>query len=414
MNHNDLPILNQILNHIDQQTDQLIKTLISWSEINSGSTNTKGLIKQASAIINLFEKKLKIKCKKIKLPDIISKDNPTITQDMQTGPLLIFEKNINPKNPTILLSGHYDTVFSKDNHFQKTKKLQKDILNGPGVADLKGGLLVILSALEAFEKTDLANNLNWIVMINPDEEIGSIASKNYLESTAKDLIKANENSVGLVYEPSMTPDGTLAGARSGSGNFKIHAHGKSTHAGRDLFGGKNAIIAIAEVATKLHKLSKKDNSLLVNIARFNADSPLNQVPADASLSFNIRIKAKADYDFFKAKLNEILKSVQSSTKCKLSYTGSISRPPKPLDKKQEKLFNLVKECGKELNMDINWKSAGGVCDGNNLAASGLPVVDTLGVRGGCIHSDQEFVHLNSLAERAKLSTLILYKLAQKA
>ncbi len=88
--------------------------------------------------------------------------------------------------------------------------------------------------------------------------------------------------------------------------------------------------------------------------------------------------------------------------------------PKYLDKNQEKLFKLVKECGKELNMDINWKSAGGVCDGNNLAASGLPVVDTLGVRGGCIHSDKEFVHLNSLAERAKLSTLILYKLAQKA
>ncbi len=112
---------NHILNHIDQQTDQLTKTLISWSEINSGSTNTKGLLKQATAIINLFEKKLKIKCKKIKLPDIISKDNPTITQDMQTGPLLIFEKNINPKNPTILLSGHYDTVFYEDNHFQKTK-----------------------------------------------------------------------------------------------------------------------------------------------------------------------------------------------------------------------------------------------------------------------------------------------------
>jgi glutamate carboxypeptidase len=410
MSHKEPPILN----HIDQQTNQLTKTLISWSEINSGSTNTKGLLKQATTIVNLFEKKLKIKCKKIKLPDIISKSNPAITQDIQTGPLLIFEKNINPKLPTILLSGHYDTVFCEDNHFQKTKKLQRDILNGPGVADMKGGLLVMLSALEAFEKTDLSHKINWIVMLNPDEEIGSISSKVHLENHAKKIIKANKNSVGLVYEPSLTPDGTLAGARSGSGSFRIHAQGKSTHAGRDLFGGRNAIIALAEVATRLHKLSKKDNSLLVNIARFSADSPLNQVPDAATCALNIRIKSKADLDFFKVKLHEILKKVESESQCKLSYSGSISRPPKPLDKKQEKLFNLVKECGKELNMDINWKSAGGVCDGNNLASCGLPVVDTLGVRGGCIHSDKEFVHLNSLAERAKLSTLILYKLAQKA
>ena len=417
----------EALKWIDSQQNFLVKHLITWSEINSGSTNYTGLNKQANAIFNLFKDKLasnltndyKYTSQIIPLKNITPKQTYNIQDNTPTGPIIIFEKKLikktDKKTPQIILTGHYDTVFSEKHKFQKTSKKHADILQGPGVADMKGGILVMLTAVMAFEKfnnnnNNNNNNINWKIILNPDEEIGSPASRKYLENAAKDANK--NNGVGLVYEPSATPDGCLAGARPGSGAYKVTAHGKSAHAGRDLFNGKNAIIALSEVAMKIHKLSKPNQSLLINIARFNADSPLNQVPDLAYFTLNIRAKNKELQDYFEQKLDLITKEVAHKTGCKINYTGSFSRPPKPLDKNQLKLFNLAKQCGQALNLQIKWKSVGGVCDGNNLAASGIPVLDTLGVRGGLIHTDQEYMHLNSLTERAKLSTLLLFKLAE--
>lgn len=410
--------LSSALTWIDTQKDYLTKTLINWSETNSGSTNTTGINLQAKKIIELFEKKLNIKSQIIQpqnKPNISAKNNFAISQDINTGPIIIFEKTNNNKKPIILLIGHYDTVFAQDHVFQKTKNIadknHDDILQGPGVADMKGGLLVILTAVMAFEKTKLASEINWKIILNPDEEIGSPTSRLYLEQEAK--ITKNNNGVGLVYEPSTTPDGTLASSRPSSGHFKLEVFGQSSHAGRDLFGGKNAIIALSKLIIKLHELSKKDNSLLINIAKFSSDAPLNQVPDYASCALNIRSKDKENQTYFENKLQEIIDNISNITKCKIIKTGKTTRPPKPLTKTQLKLFEFIKECAKTINININWYPAGGVCDGNNLAECGLPVVDTLGVRGGLIHTDQEFIHLKSLTERSKLSAVILYNLAQK-
>ena len=92
--------------------------------------------------------------------------------------------------------------------------------------------------------------------------------------------------------------------------------------------------------------------------------------------------------------------------------GSFNRPPKPIDARTERLFTLVKNCGVDLGLPIGWRATGGVCDGNNIAACGIPVVDTMGPRGGAIHSDKEFLIVDSLAERAQLSTLTLIRLAE--
>jgi len=98
----------------------------------------------------------------------------------------------------------------------------------------------------------------------------------------------------------------------------------------------------------------------------------------------------------------------------VSRHGGVTRPPKPVDEKAQKLFDLVRECGAELGQTIDWKSTGGVCDGNNIAACGVPVVDTMGVRGGSIHSSDEFLITASLAERAALSARVIARLDQGA
>jgi glutamate carboxypeptidase len=99
---------------------------------------------------------------------------------------------------------------------------------------------------------------------------------------------------------------------------------------------------------------------------------------------------------------------------KIELHGGFGRPPKPLTPQAEALFELVRQAGADLGQHIGWQPSGGVCDGNNIAACGVPVVDTMGVRGGKIHSMEEFLIVDSLAERAALSALTILRLAEGA
>ena len=110
-------------------------------------------------------------------------------------------------------------------------------------------------------------------------------------------------------------------------------------------------------------------------------------------------------------MHALIGEVKQAQEVDIAIHGGISRPPKPVDRKAQALFDLVRECGAELGQEIDWKSTGGVCDGNNIAATGVPVVDTMGVRGGKIHSPDEFMIAPSLAERAALAAMVLHGLA---
>ena len=114
---------------------------------------------------------------------------------------------------------------------------------------------------------------------------------------------------------------------------------------------------------------------------------------------------------FDGELASILRLIETEHQVGIHRHGGVTRPPKPVDEKAQRLFDLVKACGAELGQQIGWKSTGGVCDGNNIAATGVPVVDTMGVRGGAIHSADEFMIVPSLRERAALSALVLAKLS---
>ncbi len=110
-------------------------------------------------------------------------------------------------------------------------------------------------------------------------------------------------------------------------------------------------------------------------------------------------------------MNDLSRNISKIHDLDCRVHGGVTRPPKAVDAQAQKLFDLVQECGAELGQKIGWQSTGGVCDGNNIAACGVPVVDTMGVRGGAIHSPQEFLIVPSLVERAALSTLVLHRLA---
>jgi glutamate carboxypeptidase len=296
-----------------------------------------------------------------------------------------------------------DTVYGADHPFQRLEWLGAKVLRGPGVADMKGGLAVLLAALRAVETSPLAARFGYEVVINSDEEVGSPGSAALLTQAARGKTAA------LTYEPSALPDGTLAGVRPGSGNFSLRVKGRSAHAGRDPENGRNALVAAADLALRLSRARRL--GLSVNPAKIDGGGPNNVVPDHAVLRVNMRPRTPQDQAEAQALLDAAIAAVAAEHDVQIHAHGGWGRPPKPLDARAEALFGLVKRCGAELGQPIAWRDTGGVCDGNNLAACGVPAVDTMGVRGGAIHSPDEYLIVESLAERAQLSALTILRLA---
>ncbi|WP_336980466.1 hydrolase [Altererythrobacter fulvus] len=389
----------QLLDSIDQTA--MLAQVERWAAINSGTGNLAGLAALAGELADAFST----------LPGEVTLEEPApVTAIAPDGREVAKEHGrhmvlrVRPKaERRFLLTGHMDTVFPVDHAFQSLAWLDADTLNGPGTADMKGGLSVILAALRAFEATAGAAKVGYDVMINSDEETGSLASAPLISALAQGKYAA------LTYEPSALPDGTLAHARGGSGNYSVTVTGKSAHAGRNPQDGRNAVVAAARLAVALKALDHA--GLSVNPAKIDGGSANNVVPDHAVLRFNIRPRSTEAADGFQAAFAALLAELSSELKVAFHVHGGITRPPKPVDTRAQKLFDLVKACGTELNQSLSWRDSGGVCDGNNIAACGVPVVDTMGVRGGSIHSPQEFMIVSSLRERAALSALVLQRLS---
>ncbi len=388
----------------DFDATAMLEQVRAWCAINTGSGNLDGLRAQASALADVFSA----------LPSEVELVDPTSVTAIAADGSEFQKANgqhlvvrVRPTaNRRILLTGHMDTVFPKDHPFQTLRWLEKDVLNGPGVADMKGGIAVILHALLAFEKTASASSLGYDVLINSDEETGSLGSADLIAEMAQGKLAA------LTYEPAALPDGTLAHARGGTGNYSITLTGRSAHAGRNPEEGRNALVAAADLILRLKQLERED--ITVNPAKLEGGGPNNVVPDHAVLRFNIRPKSTEIMESFDIDIKALLGSIETEHDVTTHRHGGVTRPPKPVDDQAQKLFDLVKQCGAELGQDIRWKSTGGVCDGNNIAACGVPVVDTMGVRGGAIHSADEFLIVPSLAERAALSARVIQRLAEGA
>ena len=383
--------------------EPMLDQVLAWSAINSGSHNLAGLERMADLLADAFAA----------LPGVLRLQSPATVESVDGAGesrniphgrhLHLTERPTAPVQ--LVLTGHMDTVFGEDHAFQKTRWLEDGVLNGPGVADMKGGLSVMLAALKAVEKSDSAERIGYEVVINSDEEVGSPASATLLAQAAAGKRAA------LTYEPAALPDGTLAGARPGSGNFSFVVRGRSAHAGRNPEDGRNAIVAASELALRL--AMSKTPGLSINPAKIDGGSPNNVVPDLAILRVNMRPRTTDDQEIAARLIAKALDETAKQHDVFIEAHGGFGRPPKPLTKEAEALFNLVRKAGADLGQPISWQPSGGVCDGNNIAACGVPVVDTMGVRGGKIHSMEEFLIVESLAERATLSALTILRLASE-
>ncbi|SIT02593.1 hydrolase [Neptunomonas antarctica] len=390
------------LDWLTSQQDDMLQKTIELASINSGSLNTAGVNHVREKLAEYFQ----TLGGSAEVIPVAPYEFVSTTGDVEYVPLgdaLRITKR--PNAPLqIFFCGHMDTVFPIDSAFQEMTWLDDNTLNGPGVADLKGGLMVMLKAIEALERSPWAENIGWEILFNPDEEIGSPGSAPLIADAA------NRVDLGMIYEPCMA-DGTLAGARKGSGNFSIVVNGKAAHAGREHHLGRNAIRAMCDFISALDDLNGQRQGVTINPGFIEGGGAVNVVPDLCVSRFNIRLERPEDETWCTQQIDTLINELNQRDGINATLHGGFGRKPKVLSNANTALFELAKTCGAELGMAINWLPTGGCCDGNNLAAAGIPNIDTLGVQGGKIHSSDEYMLVSSLSERARLSALLLMKLA---
>lgn len=394
-----MPPLPDVSAWIDSQSDRMCGLVTQWANVNSYSHNLAGLAELSDLLKSQWSALGEVEELPIGPDESIDSSGQVVQRPLGKA-LRIIKRPHAPLR--VFLCIHMDTVYPPDSPFQTVKRLDANHICGPGVCDAKGGLAVMLVAVEAIEQSPWADRIGWEVLINPDEEIGSPGSSPLFDQAAK------RNHVGLLFEPAL-PDGSLVAERGGSGNYTLVVHGRSAHAGREPHLGRNAIALMAECAVKLSALT--DLGITVNVGHVEGGGPVNVVPALAICRFNVRAKTPADQQRLQSAIQQIVIEANHREGFHVSLHGGFHRPPKPATKESQHLQQLVEQCATELNIPVSWRSSGGVSDGNQLSAAGLPNLDSLGPRGDKIHSHDEYLLVDSLTERAKLAWKVVGQLA---
>ncbi len=381
-----------------------IDRLMQLSNLNSSSHNLAGLENTLTLLLDQFDW-LGAEISRVALTDDIHIDEGGVAHPKPLGELGRIRQR--PNAPIqLLFVGHYDTVFSVDHPFQKAR-LDDGILIGPGTADMKADYS---SWSRCWLRSKIRRGqigVGWEVLLTPDEEIGSPGSAPFLAAAAEG------KTAGFIFEPSF-PDGDLASARKGSGTFNIHVQGMAAHAGRDHHLGRNAIVAAAKLASKLDKLNRRWNDVTVNISQISGGGPTNIVPDSAVVRLNVRVPTSQIALEFETQVEELAEAANQSDGIAVTVHGTFTRGPKELTQAITALLETARDAAHSLDFDIGWRPTGGVSDGNNLAAAGLPNLDNLGVHGGNIHSDSEFMFPQSLDTRSALAGLLVLSIASGA
>lgn len=376
---------------LPERTAELGALLVEWAEINSGSGHLAGLDRMRAALRSAFGT----------IPGAVAEELAC------PGTAAALRVSVRPEAKTrILLSGHFDTVYEANDPFQKCRWLDANTLNGPGVADMKGGLLTMLAALQAFEQTPHAANIGWDALLTPDEETGSRGSSHLFREAPQ------RAQFALIFEPAR-PNGDIVHSRKGTGGMVATCHGRAAHAAKIPNDGRNAILALAEFLLAASKIPSELPGVLVNIGNIRGGTPAtNVVPDFAESELDLRITKVADREPLFARLHALADEINRRDGFKLELKGGFNRPPKECLPLEERLFPEWQRAARDVGVSPpNWVHTGGGSDGNLLTAAGLPNLDGLGPVGDQLHSNREFVLVPTIAPRAQIVALFLHRLA---
>jgi glutamate carboxypeptidase len=297
------------------------------------------------------------------------------------------------EGPPLVVVGHSDTVWPEGTLASMPFTVEGELARGPGVYDMKGCLVLMLTAID--EAVDRQRALR--VFVTADEEQGSRTARDPLRDAVDGAAAA------FVVEPP-THDGHLKTSRKGLGRFQIAIEGKPAHAGTNLRDGASAIEELAHQILRLHALTDHERGVSVNVGKVSGGTAENVVAAYAEARLDVRVVRASDVDAVEGALHALEPVVAGTT---ITVSGTWTRPPMEPTPASRALFTRAREHGRAIGLDIREASSGGGSDGNLISALGIPVLDGLGAEGGGAHAHHEHVRLDSLHTRAKLLARLL-------
>ncbi|WP_210509794.1 M20 family metallopeptidase [Pantoea ananatis] len=321
--------------------------------------------------------------------------------DDKVGPGLLVTNKPDAEHYDVLLVGHMDTVFPVGTVAARPFSLEGDRARGPGVADMKGGLLTILWALRGLNHAE-RDRLSIAVAMNPDEETGSVYSHHWLTGLAK------RSRCVLVGEAARS-DGSLVKARKGMARYRLNFSGVAAHSGNDPDKGRSAINALAHSVIAVANLADPAQGTTVNTGVISGGDAANIVPDHAEMIVDVRFQLNAEFE----RVNMAMKALAHS-EAEPGVTTQVTQqaytPAMTPDAKTEALMQIVEQAGQTENIEISWQAVGGGSDANHTAAVGTPSLDGFGPIGANFHSPSEYMELNSIEPRIRLLKRIIQSL----
>jgi len=308
-----------------------------------------------------------------------------------------------PGKPSILIAGHLDTVHDPEGPFRElTIAPDGKTATGPGCVDMKGGLVIAVAALESLAEAGI--DVSWSFFLNADEETGTYHSQRALREASR------RHNFGIAIEPALAK-GELAIERVGSGQFLVEVFGKAAHVGRAFTEGVSAVTKLGELLVKIGHMPEPDRGMVANVGPLVGGKAANAVPDYASAFGNVRFPDQSVADELGAMLDALATPGESLPKVRVHR--SFNRPAKPEIPPTRALAERARAAAEDLGQSLPFAKTGGVCDGNIMQDEGLPTIDTLGVRGGGLHTPDEWIDLSSLVERCQLLAVLLSRLGQQ-
>ncbi|MGI5839090.1 MAG: M20 family metallopeptidase [bacterium] len=379
----------KIIAYVDSHREEMLRRWEILVNMDSGSLYKAGLDKTAAYLAELLEQ---------------GGFTVTVTSQAENGNIVIGRKQGAGKG-SYLLVGHYDTVFAEGEAARRPFRMEDGKAYGPGVHDMKGGLVVMLTALAALENTGFDSYASICVLMNGDEEIGSPVSRPAIEAEAK---KAD---AVFILEPART-DGSLVTARKGVGMFHLEVTGRAAHAGADPQAGVSAVEELARKIIELHDITNYETGTTVNVGVISGGTRSNVVAERAQADIDLRVFTKAEAERA-CRAIEVAADKVHLPGAVTRLTGGMNRPPMEKNEATASLLALVQEAGRKLGLGIKDVASGGASDGNFTAAAGAPTIDSMGTVGGLAHGVSEYSEVDSVFAKAKLLALTLVLAARR-
>lgn len=301
--------------------------------------------------------------------------------------------------PGILIAGHMDTVHPVGTLEKLPFRREGGKCYGPGIQDMKGGNFCAVEALRQIAAAGLETPLPVTVLFTPDEEVGTPSTRELIEA------EAARNKYVLVPEPARDDGGVVTG-RYAIARFNLKTVGKPSHAGARLSEGRSAIAAMARRILEIETMTGPDCTFSVGV--INAGQWVNCVSSSCEAEALSMAKRQEDLD---AGVKRMLALAGEADGVEFQVTRGVTRPVwEPDQPGTMAIFAHAREIAGEMGFDLTYASAGGGSDGNFTGAMGIPTLDSLGVRGAGLHTLEEHIEVESLAERARLIAGLVLRL----